>query len=100
MTCAFLKFLQLHADYENQTGGYGRSSLSDRKLCNRIGMNPRTVGQREFGSLFVEDRRKVGPPKHDRLYALVLEQTVAYSIEDRTLSRGRLLESDSVAVHR
>ena len=62
MTCAFLKFLQLHADYENQTGGYGRSSLSDRKLCNRIGMNPRTVGQREFGSLFVEDRRKVGPP--------------------------------------
>src|ERR1700679_1715005 len=48
-------------------------------------MNARTVDQWEFGSLFVERQREIGTPKHDRLHALVLKQTVAHGIEDRTL---------------
>src|ERR1700733_8468428 len=48
-------------------------------------MNARTVDQREFGNLFVEGQREIGTPKHDRLRALVLEQTVAHGIEDRAL---------------
>ncbi len=41
--------------YGSQTDGSGRSPSSDRQPCNRIGMNARTVDQREVGSLFVED---------------------------------------------
>src|ERR1700679_1517115 len=62
-----------------------RDSSSDRQPCNRIGMNARTVDQREFGSLFVEGQCEICTPQHDRLPALVPEQTVARGIEDRTL---------------
>src|SRR6202789_1225572 len=48
-------------------------------------MNARTVDQREFGSLLVEGEREIGTPTHDRLRALVLEQTVAHGIKDRAL---------------
>ncbi len=33
---------------------FGRRRDSDRQLCNRIGMNRRTIDQREFGGPFVE----------------------------------------------
>jgi hypothetical protein len=59
-----------------------RRSSSDRQPCNRIDANPRTVDQREFGSLFVGGQREIGTPKHDRLRP---EQTVAHGIENRTL---------------
>src|SRR5271170_3487664 len=48
-------------------------------------MNARTVDQRKSRSLFVEGQREIGTPKHDRLGALVLDQTMAHCIEDRTL---------------
>src|SRR4051794_16472557 len=63
----------------------GRNASSERQLCNRIGMNARTVDQRELGSLFTEGQREVGTPKHDRLRAMLLDQTTAHGIEDRTL---------------
>src|SRR5689334_945557 len=48
-------------------------------------MNARTVDQWECGGLFVEGQSEVGTTKHDRLRALVFEQTVAHGFEDRTL---------------
>ena len=48
-------------------------------------MNGGTVDYREAGSLFVEGQCEIGTAEHDRLRALVLEQTVAHGIEDRTL---------------
>ena len=58
----------------------------DRQPRDRIGMNARTIDQRELGGLFVEGQREVGTHKQDRLGALVPEQTVAHVIEHRTLS--------------
>jgi hypothetical protein len=46
----------------------------DRQPRDRIGMNARTVDQRELGGLFIESQREIGTPKQDRLGALVPEQ--------------------------
>src|SRR5579859_6579948 len=49
----------------------GGSFSFGRQLRNRIGMNARTVNQREFGSLFAEGQRQIGTAKQYRLGVLV-----------------------------